>query len=377
VARRNLNRSANDAPELLPDPEAVDKLSVFFETLGSDHSAAVALYTVDPQNRLRRSFLLTLPDAAALTGPDFMTQVLERFGAGEYYAESRDASTGQILLGQRFEVGPIGKRGAVLPPASTQPAAAPAAPVTSTLPPELGAMLARQTALLEAIATRSAAPSIFQGLNLPEVIGAVTSALAAMRKLAEPAQPAPANPTAHVDLILKGIELARELRDDAAAGSEDGILGAFRELLRSPLLARALDERAPPTPRKRLPAPARPASEAPQVSPNPPAAASALDAIPPAKMRQYLSALVSYAERDSDPALYAELALDNVPEDVLRALVDRADALEGAIALEPAVGSHREWFAQLLTAVRAALVDELEEPPPASKPTNGAAVDAP
>ena len=74
----------------------------------------------------------------------------------------------------------------------------------------------------------------------------------------------------------------------------------------------------------------------------------------------YLAFLVSKAKIGSDPSLYAEVVLDNVPDDQLMPMLNRGDALiSDLVSLHPPVGEHREWFTKLLKEI-----NDLLEPEP-------------
>jgi hypothetical protein len=77
----------------------------------------------------------------------------------------------------------------------------------------------------------------------------------------------------------------------------------------------------------------------------------------------YLGFLVSKAQADADPELYAEMVLDNLTDEQLIPMLNRGPALiDDFIAAVPAVANHRPWFESLIAAVTNALkVDDTSD----------------
>lgn len=364
VSRRPPSKSANNAAELLPDPQAVDKLSAFFDSLGNNTSAAVSLYAVDPANRLRRSFLLTIADAAELTGAELMAQVLERFGPGEYFAESRDETSGQVTFAQRFEVGAIGKRGVVIPPAPQPPAAAKPGDISA----ELIAMMARQTAALEALAAQRQPPSM-------------VSMLRELKELRDVIAPPPASPAFDIGKLLELVNGVATLRD--TLGDGDGG-GPFAMIARS--LAPALQkiaERAVDAPAG-LPAPppaARPEGEPVGVTDSPPATpAEGSDmAGGNVMLKVYVAELIRFAEQGLDPAAATQRVVQTLagfPESVISGVLDWLNdeaVVDNLTLIDPKAAQYRQWLEQVIDGVLDAALEPAAETPPATPPTNGGA----
>ena len=65
----------------------------------------------------------------------------------------------------------------------------------------------------------------------------------------------------------------------------------------------------------------------------------------------FVSYLLDKAARDSDPALYAELIIDNVDIDVVRSQLTRTDIVDQLVMMNPGVGAYRVWFEALRTEV--------------------------
>lgn len=200
--------------------------------------------------------------------------------------------------------------------------------------------------------------------NLPQLITSCAAAIATLRPpLPPPSAPLPAaalNETKAVDLILKGIELARELAP-AGGDGDIGLMTLLRDLLRSPMLAQAVaasqrQPQRPLAPRPGVPAPATIAAPvAMTTAPVPPAPAGQVhpdEAEPMVLIKQYLRVLCERAAEGSDPTLYADLVLDNVPEDTVRQLLAREpDPVSALVADWPPFAAHRDWLGRMVGAV--------------------------
>lgn len=78
-------------------------------------------------------------------------------------------------------------------------------------------------------------------------------------------------------------------------------------------------------------------------------------------IKQYLPLLVSAAAKNLDPANYAELVLDQLPEssyNQLKAWLEKPDCLEKIASIEPGVRFQQEWW----VALRSSLIEVLNAP---------------
>lgn len=87
------------------------------------------------------------------------------------------------------------------------------------------------------------------------------------------------------------------------------------------------------------------AHAAPQPQPNP-------EDDPVLKLKIGLQFLVMQAEAQNEAETYADVVLDNVPEESIRGLLAMPDPLAHLGTFEPKVLAHREWFGLLLEAVK-------------------------
>jgi len=218
--------------------------------------------------------------------------------------------------------------------------------------------LAQQTTMIrDMLATR--APSPFANMDLPAIITAAAAALTALRPPPAPvAPPAPDNSEKALDMFMRGLEIAQNLNQ----GDGGGIGSMLRDVLRSPIVAAAVQS-AIPAQQPRPPQPAQPALP----QPSAPVSHAKPAETPQPQPRDdnkvlayYLGFLVGKAQGGADASLYAELVLDNVPDQQLTPLLARGDQLiDHLIEIHPPVAQHREWFVKLVQEI-----NDLLEPEP-------------
>lgn len=231
---------------------------------------------------------------------------------------------------------------------------------------------AQAAALREALSSRG--PSMFSGMDLPAVITAAAAAITALRPPpAPPAPPAPDVSEKALDMFMRGLEIANTMRD--SGGSDNSLGGMLRDVLRSPILATAVQSAAQ---QALLPAPQRPPQQ-PAPTPNPVSHAKPPETVAApqpkpeeAMLAYYLGFLCGKAQTGAEPSLYAELVLDNVPDEQLMPMLNRGDQLiDDLIVIHPPVAQHREWFVGLLKEINELLAPEDD----ASQTGDGNAVD--
>lgn len=76
-----------------------------------------------------------------------------------------------------------------------------------------------------------------------------------------------------------------------------------------------------------------------------------------AALKNQLVMLAFQASRGSDSLLYADLIIDQVPIEQLNTFINRPDALEFLISVEPGVGNYKQWFGELLNNIRNVITD--------------------
>lgn len=167
----------------------------------------------------------------------------------------------------------------------------------------------------------------------------------------------------------KGIEFMKAMGTDASEKSATDVMleavKSFGQPLANIIGNAAARERA-----ARTKAPAPPSKSAPQLG-----APSATPVPAPtdekgndvqAMLKMQLNWLCDLARDEADPRLYAELILDQVDPDELRAFLSH-DPEAKCIALAPRVADHRPWFQELLSHVTAGLsADDGQDAPSGS-----------
>lgn len=164
-----------------------------------------------------------------------------------------------------------------------------------------------------------------------------------------------------IETLLKGLELGKEL---ASGGDGDGMASVIGKGIDTfgPMLEQGLRSRAaaPQPVQARVVNPVAPQIQQPQEATN-------VNAFELAKllpwMQGQLRALIHQAARQRDPALYAEVFMDNLPEFITpQLLLDRfssASALDDLASLNSGVLNHSRWFEEF----RAHVLEYLTTPP--------------
>lgn len=180
--------------------------------------------------------------------------------------------------------------------------------------------------------------------------------------------------TSEVDTLLRGMELAKDIR-----GSEEGTnwmdivkeaIGPLLGTIRPGSLGRAF-----PMPPRQIAAPVvqqtdvqqTSVQQVPQQSPQP--SAEEMNILQFLSwMREQLNYIIGQAARNRDPALYANLLLDNIPQDSagnlafppdkLLEFISREDWWEQICRFESGCAPYKKWFEEFRTELIAALKDE-------------------
>jgi hypothetical protein len=238
---------------------------------------------------------------------------------------------------------------------------------------------AQQATLMREVLLAAKPKPVLEGLDIPAMITAAAAALATLRQVVAPPPPPPPPPPAEsnaIDMLLKGIELANQLREDSGgSGGEPGLMTIVRDLIRSPMLGQAVAAATNP------PAPVHPQLPVrPTMSPKPimlptvpsaPAQSRPINGTAPVHaiaqplpvdptdelLRPYLVTLIEKAQANSAPGLYAELIADSAPEPLIASLLD-GDTVARLIRVHPPVSAQREWFEQLIAELRALYSDD-------------------
>ena len=264
--------------------------------------------------------------------------------------------------------------------------------------PQIASMIDRNTEVIASIARGAPATSAAPDQNA--VMNGMLDTLIKMKEFAAPA--GGGEKAGNMADFMELWQFAKETAAERGAGGASTAADVFSEFLKSPIaseLAESIRENrrlgveqhrraalmgprpaapAPPgeAPGARPPSPGAPPAErqapaapvvngdaresAAQIAPRSiayaddalPAALSGLDPNMRAELKGFVDHWVTRAEAGSDPGLYAEVALDNYPVEIIRATLLRDDIRAVAVALNGAVEVNWPWFADLLGELR-------------------------
>jgi len=170
--------------------------------------------------------------------------------------------------------------------------------------------------------------------------------------------PPPADTGNNMDFLLKGMEF---MKDFQGGGSETSMLDIVRDLIKSPMLEKVIEATTTmPTIRENPSTPKIPAQiTSPQNNPTtqPNTGTEKMNPI----IEGYINTLVKKAAGGSDPELYAEFILDNVPEKMIRENIVRDDLMEFITKINPEAAQYSDWFMKLKNCIQQFLDDDSEE----------------
>lgn len=194
--------------------------------------------------------------------------------------------------------------------------------------------------VIAALAGRPASPA-FDPLQL---LGIIKD----LRELVTP----PRERSGELDAVMKGVKLANELRGTGGAEGA-GIADVMTEWLRTWRVTRGLESESQPAAARELPPPAGPVNEEEAVS----------NFVQQLLVKQ-IGVFLKGAEKETDPGVYAQLLLDQVPEQFWPLIAERLnqpDWFEQIFKIDPRIGPQRPWFTGLREQFLAAISPE--QPP--------------
>lgn len=242
-----------------------------------------------------------------------------------------------------------------------------------------------QIGLLQELITKVSAPAVVPVQNNPlEMIDVMGRMMETMgRFMPQPVAPvSPAiDPMQMFELIFKGMEMGKE----NSGGGDSNMIDLIRDVLKGldigsilkpPQIAGAVPAQKlmPPADRPMGPQPV--ATE--QHNEGAPASPGVVSNIPLSENRAapeptqdmdpvvqgvlgHLAQFIPHARRGADPALYADVILDNAPKAVLLRVVNYPDIETIFQASNPAIAENWAWFDMLLNELRDALSDDPDE----------------
>lgn len=191
---------------------------------------------------------------------------------------------------------------------------------------------------------------------------------------------APVNPTIDpmqmFELIFRGMEMGKE-----NSGGDSNVIDLIRDVLKGVDLGSILSPPQIAAPGQRISGPQIPLvapENVPVITPTrpgqvPTAKNVAPEAIPdPAQeidpvvsgIVSHLAQFIPHAQRGADPALYADVILDNAPRDAIKHVVSYPDIEAIFQASNPAIAENWDWFDMLLNELRDALSETNLTPAP-------------
>jgi hypothetical protein len=333
------------------ETSAIDNLLAELGGITED-GAKVLVYRANPGNgRKVEAFLYEcLPQEFSLT------DLQQRYGTGDYRIRGYHLKGGRrtLFANQMVSI------------------EAPAAPVSAPAPAPAPAPVSDPAALLSPIV--SAMAQGFQELGRLIVQSAPKQPsrqewlqeLVMMRQVFGESKPG-LDPSQIMALVQQGIEIGKgqtppeDMEGAMMLETVKQIGPLLGSLAGKPSLTPAMPVSGGAPALPHVPSLAAPA--APVVASSAPAAAP-FNPSPEQDMRPLIAyavnMLVAQAERGADPALYAEVVADQLPEETINELLARPDWLEMLAGFNPKVREHSAWFLQLADALKTILTEEFE-----------------
>jgi len=228
----------------------------------------------------------------------------------------------------------------------------------------LAAITQAQTAqfnqLKELMLANKSAPAA-PSFNMMEMMTGMVTLMVQMKNLLP--VPVNVNQNGNVDMLLKGMEVMKDF-SGGGEGKETNMMDIIKELIKSPLLEKAIDGVATQIPNavaSGVPTnPVNPALEKPKSKPVLQPQTNGVDQMN-IIVRSYINQLVKKASQDADPELYAAFILDNVPEKTVREYLLRPDLMTVITSVNPSAAQYMPWFEELKNNITEILADEAAE----------------
>lgn len=319
-----------DITELMGDVDSeLDQITSEFDKDKNDVELKIKLHRVLERKGEREWLFDILPAELPI-----MDRVKEEYGGGKYQASV--FKNGKLFRKFTFNIA-TPRVNALLKNSTTE--------INSVLS-ALAAQQAQQfSQLKELMVTAKPAPAF----NMMEMMTGMVTLMVQMKNLMpQPIQ----HENNSMEYLLKGMEVMREMGNSAGNSDKDtNLLDIVRDLIKSPLLGKALEGISTPVKTEKITAPAQAPSQL-----NSPTASGNNDMNPIVK--GYINQLIKKAAQNSDPELYAAFILDNVPETIVKQYLLRDDLMTVITAINPEAGKYGEWFEELKNSI----IEILSEP---------------
>ena len=347
--RKEPPATVDDDDELVHGSEGGQELDELSQVLSELDSSGAAIIKVERMREGKR------PEYVGDMSPSSFTlaQLQERFGGGEYALTVFDSARRYVKRTTVAIAAPL------KPPAPAAAESSGLEKIARTLAEQMQAQSQLLQALLLQGRTAPVADPATMRKQLLEEMQLMKGIMGSGQVL---------SPDKVLELVMKGMEIAKETGGGGDTGWTD-IAGKAIDVLGEPL-AQLMSASAV------APVASQEAASAGALMPRvqQPKNAAVAPMLNP-MVKQYVSFLVRKAVAGSDPALYAELVLDNVPEAMVREFLADPDPVTKFAQFDARVAQHAEWFRDLgqacLEALNADAAESGSGPSPADGDTGG------
>ena len=330
---------AENITELMEDVDSeLDQITSEFDKDKNDVELKIKLHRVLERKGEREWLFDILPAELPI-----MDRVKEEYGGGKYQASV--FKNGKLFRKFTFNIA-VPRVNTIMKNSTTE--------INSVLS-ALAAQQAQQfSQLKELMVTAKPAPAF----NMMEMMTGMVTLMVQMKNL----MPQPIQHESNsMEYLLKGMEVMRELGSSASNNDKDtNLLDIVRDLIKSPLLGKALEGISAPVPSEKIstPTPGQSQLNPPEMSNN--STVQGNNNMNPI-VKGYINQLIKKAAQNSDPELYAAFILDNVPETVVKQYLLRDDLMSIITAINPEASKYANWFAELKNSITQILTEQADE----------------
>lgn len=344
-----LQGDADDITELMGDVDAdLNSVTSEFGKDKNDVQLKIKLHRVLERKGEREWLFDILPSELPI-----MDRVKEEYGGGKY--EAAVFKNGKLFRKFNFNIANPRVNSVIKNSASE----------FANIVAMMGKQQETQFAQLKELVLSQKSPA--QSFNMMEMMTGMVTLMVQMKNL----MPSTGNSN-NIDLLLKGMEIMKDF-GGGGGGGETTMMDVFKELIKSPLLEKAIEGVSTVVPQSAIannPVIKKPPSISQssnhqsnnsQSNNSQPSQGNAnMPNVNPV-IKGYVNQLIQKAERNSDPALYAAFILDNVPENLVKEYLMREDLMDFIISINPNAAKHSEWFNELKNELTEILLEDASE----------------
>lgn len=328
-------------PQETEQQEREQALLSELDTAGGDVVFGMKIYAVQPGASLKGVRDAWLFDCDGSEYNSVRARLRDDYGTGLY--RIRLFKNGKLYRSFDWQIQALAK-----------PSPATIAPDTAT---GLADMMARMMAASEArmekliVTVLAARP---QPLPPSDPLDQFAKMAGIFATLSRPTPSAVVDPSAHIDLLMKGIELGKAVTSE---GGETGPMDVIGKFLTPEVIGRLM------TPPPQAPIINHPPGVVaiPQTAPQPaPQSAPSNNNAGINTFPGLMGFLISRAAANSDPALYADLVFDVVSVGDIKTLIAMPDPFGELSKAFPAMAAYKGWFDQLFTTLKTITAQQTE-----------------